>query len=177
MSSLFEVNWIVQLRRSRAFSRQIVVTLVELCVVADKNIKFFTICFSHWKSSWYMLERTESAFDDWLSFELSKHSFSMYRRVIVFIRLLWDVSLNITLFMMTLYFCVFKISFTKACKSRRLEFFENRVWLDRATMFELSEAFFVSFYQDMKIWCDFTYSWLLRRWTQAQNDYELWLHL
>ncbi len=112
-----------------------------------------------------------------LSFGLSGHSFSMYRRVTASIRLLWDVPLNITLFMMALYSCVFEISFTKARKSRRLGFFENRVWLGRATVFGLSGAFFVSSYQGMKIWCGFTYSWLLRRWTQAQNDYELWLHL
>ena len=176
MSPLFEVNRIVQPRRSRASSRQTAVTLAESCVVADKNAKFSTICFSHWKGSWYMLERIESAFDGWLSFGLSGQSFSMYRRVTVSIRLLWNVPLDITLFMMALYSCVFEILFTKARKSRRWGFFENRVWLDRATVFELSGAFFVSFYQGMKIWCGFTYSWFLRRWTQPQNEYELWLH-
>lgn len=177
MSPLFEVNRIVQLRQSRASSRQTAVTLAESCVVADKNAKFSTICFSHWKGSWYMLERTESAFDGWLSFGLSGHSFSMYRRVTASIRLLWDVPLDITLFMMALYSCVFEISLTKARKSRRLGFSENRVWLGRAMVFGLSGAFFVSYYQGMKIWCGFTYCWLLRRWTQPQNDYELWLHL
>ena len=94
-SSVFEVNRILQLSRSWASSRQTAITLAESSVVADKNAKFSTICFSRWKGSWYMLESTENACDCWLSFGLSGHSFNMYRRVIASIRLLRDAHLNI----------------------------------------------------------------------------------
>ena len=36
-------------------------------------------------------------------------------------------------------------------KSRRLELFEDMVWLARAIVFSLSEVFFFSFHQGMKL--------------------------
>ncbi len=103
----------LQLLRSRAFSRQIIIILVESSVIADKNIKLSTIFFSCWNNSWCKIER---ACDCWLSFELSKNWFSMYKRVTIFIRLSWYVLLNIALFMMMiLNYCVISINRLNQC--------------------------------------------------------------
>lgn len=107
-SSMFEVNWIVQLLQSWAFSRQIIITQVKSSVVADKNVKLSTIFFSCWNDSWCKIER---ACDCWLSFELLRNWFSMYKRVTIFIKLSWYVLLNIALFMMMiLNYCVISIN-------------------------------------------------------------------
>ncbi len=99
-SSVLKVNRIVQLSRSRAFSRQIVMTLLESFLVADKNVKLFTIFFSRWNDSWYKTERIERDCESWLSFELSRNWLHMYKRAMICIKLLWDVLLNIASFMM-----------------------------------------------------------------------------
>lgn len=46
-SLMSEVNQIVKLSQSRAFSKQTAITLFRSFLVVDKNVKLFTIFFSH----------------------------------------------------------------------------------------------------------------------------------